>query len=112
VEGDVAGLATFFFGAFEATEFEARAAKGCFAGDASGDQVVGVGIEVIAKLGVNLGFEAGAMANCAKPGTEAAVEGHGGSRGGHRIRRWARWEVLTVRRGARWRQGRASSLKG
>jgi hypothetical protein len=77
----VASFAAFFFGAFEAAEFEAGAAEGVFAEDALGDEVVDVGVEVEAEFGVDLRFEDGAVEGGAELGADAAEDGHGASTG-------------------------------
>ena len=75
-ERDAAGVATFFFGGFEAAKFEAGAAEGFVPRDAGGDEVVGVGFEMEAEFGVHVALHLGAVESGVEPGTEAGEVGH------------------------------------
>src|SRR5690348_3966799 len=75
-EADAAGLAALFLDAFEAAEFESRAAESFGARDAGAEEIFSVGVDVGAKLGVHVGLHVGATQDGAGPGAETSEKCH------------------------------------
>src|SRR5580700_6289808 len=70
------GVAAFFLGAFDAAEFDTRAAQRFVARLAAADQIVSVGVDVEAKLGVHLALHTRTPKNSVQPASEVAPEVH------------------------------------